>query len=57
MGCAGAAADHRGGRRGNLRGARGKGAGVGAVVIERNAVPGGSSALSAGLVPSAGARF
>jgi fumarate reductase flavoprotein subunit len=34
-----------------------KEAGVEAVVIERDAVPGGSTALSAGLVPAAGTRF
>jgi fumarate reductase flavoprotein subunit len=32
-------------------------AGVEAVVIERDAVPGGSTALSAGLIPAAGTRF
>ena len=31
--------------------------GVDAVVIERDAVPGGSTALSAGLIPAAGTRF
>jgi hypothetical protein len=30
---------------------------VEAVVIERDAVPGGSTALSAGLIPAAGTRF
>ena len=34
-----------------------KEAGVDAVVIERDAVPGGSTALSAGLIPAAGTRF
>ena len=34
-----------------------KEAGVEAVVIERDAVPGGSTALSAGLVPAAGTRI
>ena len=34
-----------------------KEAGVEAVVIERDAVPSGSTALSAGLVPAAGTRF
>jgi fumarate reductase flavoprotein subunit len=34
-----------------------KEAGVDAVVIERDAVPSGSTALSAGLVPAAGTRF
>src|SRR6516162_6101268 len=34
-----------------------KEAGVEAVVIERDAVPGGSTALSAGLIPAAGTRF
>lgn len=34
-----------------------KEAGVGAVVIERGAVPAGSTALSAGLIPAAGTRF
>jgi fumarate reductase flavoprotein subunit len=34
-----------------------KEAGVEALVIERDAVPGGSTALSAGLVPAAGTRF
>ena len=34
-----------------------KEAGVGAVVIERDAVPTGSTALSAGLIPAAGTRF
>ena len=34
-----------------------KEAGVEAVVIERDGVPGGSTALSAGLVPAAGTRF
>src|SRR5271166_2517908 len=32
-------------------------AGVDAVVIERDAVPSGSTALSAGLIPAAGTRF
>src|SRR6478609_3421352 len=32
-------------------------AGVEAVVIERDAVPSGSTALSAGLIPAAGTRF
>src|SRR2546429_8469953 len=32
-------------------------AGVDAVVIERDAVPAGSTALSAGLIPAAGTRF
>src|SRR5262249_56052338 len=34
-----------------------KEAGVEAVVIERDAVPSGSTALSAGLIPAAGTRF
>ena len=34
-----------------------KEAGVDAVVIERDAVPSGSTALSAGLIPAAGTRF
>jgi len=34
-----------------------KEAGVEAVLIERDAVPGGSTALSAGLIPAAGTRF
>src|SRR5215472_15777499 len=34
-----------------------KAAGVDAVVIERDAVPSGSTALSAGLIPAAGTRF
>ena len=34
-----------------------KEAGVDAVVIERDAVPAGSTALSAGLIPAAGTRF
>jgi fumarate reductase flavoprotein subunit len=34
-----------------------KEAGVDAVVVERDAVPGGSTALSAGLIPAAGTRF
>jgi flavocytochrome c len=34
-----------------------KEAGVDAVVIERDGVPGGSTALSAGLIPAAGTRF
>jgi succinate dehydrogenase/fumarate reductase flavoprotein subunit len=34
-----------------------KEAGIEAVVIERDAVPSGSTALSAGLVPAAGTRF
>jgi fumarate reductase flavoprotein subunit len=34
-----------------------KEAGVGPVVIERDAVPSGSTALSAGLIPAAGTRF
>jgi fumarate reductase flavoprotein subunit len=34
-----------------------KEAGVAAVVIERDAVPSGSTALSAGLIPAAGTRF
>jgi len=34
-----------------------KEAGVEAVVIERDAVPRGSTALSAGLIPAAGTRF
>ena len=32
-------------------------AGVEAVVVERDAVPSGSTALSAGLIPAAGTRF
>ena len=32
-------------------------AGVDAVVIERDAIPSGSTALSAGLIPAAGTRF
>ncbi len=32
-------------------------AGVDAMVIERDAVPSGSTALSAGLIPAAGTRF
>src|SRR6202142_3043455 len=35
----------------------GKEAGVDAVLIERDAVPAGSTALSAGLIPAAGTRF
>ena len=34
-----------------------KEAGVEAVLIERDAVPSGSTALSAGLIPAAGTRF
>src|SRR5450755_3479152 len=34
-----------------------KEAGVDAIVIERDAVPAGSTALSAGLIPAAGTRF
>ena len=34
-----------------------KEAGVDAIVIERDAVPAGSTALSAGLMPAAGTRF
>src|SRR3974390_3806804 len=34
-----------------------KEAGVDAIVIERDAVPSGSTALSAGLIPAAGTRF
>src|SRR3974390_2789462 len=34
-----------------------KAAGVDALVIERDAVPTGSTALSAGLIPAAGTRF
>src|SRR5208283_1180329 len=34
-----------------------KEAGVDAVLIERDAVPAGSTALSAGLIPAAGTRF
>src|SRR5579872_6065765 len=34
-----------------------KEAGVDAVVVERDAVPSGSTALSAGLIPAAGTRF
>jgi len=34
-----------------------KEAGVHAIVIERDAVPSGSTALSAGLIPAAGTRF
>src|SRR3974390_2346558 len=34
-----------------------KEAGVDAVVIERDAIPGGSTALSVGLIPAAGTRF
>jgi len=34
-----------------------KEAGVEALVIERDAIPGGSTALSAGLIPAAGTRF
>jgi fumarate reductase flavoprotein subunit len=40
-----------------LRTLTAKEAGVDAVVIERDAVPSGSTALSAGLVPAAGTRF
>ena len=32
-------------------------AGIEAVVLERDAVPAGSTALSAGLIPAAGTRF
>ena len=34
-----------------------KEAGIDAIVIERDAVPAGSTALSAGLIPAAGTRF
>src|SRR3974390_688011 len=34
-----------------------KEAGIGTVVVERDAVPSGSTALSAGLLPAAGTRF
>src|SRR5450631_4069090 len=34
-----------------------KESGVDAIVIERDAVPAGSTALSAGLIPAAGTRF
>src|SRR5262245_34737287 len=34
-----------------------KEAGVEAIVVERDAVPSGSTALSAGLIPAAGTRF
>ena len=34
-----------------------KEAGADAIVIERDAVPAGSTALSAGLIPAAGTRF
>jgi fumarate reductase flavoprotein subunit len=45
-------------RRAGIPGAlAAKEAGVEAVVIERDAVPSGSTALSAGLIPAAGTRF
>ena len=57
MGGAGAAPDHWRWRCRTLCGLAAREAGVDAVVIERDAIPSGSTALSAGLFPAAGTRF
>jgi fumarate reductase flavoprotein subunit len=46
-----------GGAAGLVAGLRAREAGVEALVIERDALPRGSTALSAGLIPAAGTRF